>query len=201
MGSLSKHNLGTYILKHGLTSFAETGLYKGEGLEYAASFPEFTSLVSIDIEQKWYELGIEKFNCDPRITILLGDSIFMIEEMLDTLDGPTLWWLDAHLPESHIGGGDPTFEGNKIYGGLTTFPLESELRDIGQLRDFSSDVFIIDDLRIYEDADYRWGSWKKEQKARYTDPGASTFIDEILGKTHNIERSLDDHGYAVAEPK
>jgi hypothetical protein len=200
MGDLKNHDLEPYIRRCGLTSFAETGLYKGDGLKYAAGF-SFTTLVSIDIESEWYELGLKMFKDDYRVHLLLGDTSSSMEEIIAVLDGPTLWWLDAHLPESHIISGRPVFDGNKKYGGVTTFPLESELRSIGELRDFSGDVFIIDDLRIYEDADYRWGPWKKEEKAKYTDPGSSSFIDDILGETHNIERSLNDHGYAVAEPK
>lgn len=199
MGSLKTHKVKNLIDEYKLTAFVETGLYKGEGLEHAAGFSDFESLVSIDILEQWILKGQKKFKDDSRIHLLLGTSFSMLKESAPLVEGHrVLWWLDAHLPESCMGN-RMVFKGNKIYDDETTFPLERELEAILSTHDFQKDVFLMDDLRIYENGDYDWGNWNT--KGRYNDPGNADFVERLLGDTHTVMKGTLDHGFIKAVPK
>lgn len=201
MGSLKNHDVGSLVEKHGLLAFVETGLYLGEGLAHAQTFPQFEKLVSLDIHVKWIVEGQEKFN-DPRITLLIGSSLDVLPKVLELVgDRPVLWWLDAHLPELST---EKHFDrkrepqGNKVFDDNTTFPMQGELEIITTRRDFARDVFLMDDLRMYENDSFGWGSWKHRDKYN---PGNSDFVETLLGETHTITRGLEEHGFLVAVPK
>lgn len=197
MGSLSTHPIASLVGEYALTAFVETGLYKGEGLTFAAKLP-FKRLVSIDILQQWVDKGKETFKGDARVELLQGNSFDVMPEALELVKGHrVLWWLDAHLPEACIDN-KMEFTGNKIFNDEMTFPLQGELETIAKERDISGDVFLIDDLRIYEDGDYTWGNWKT--KGNYNDPGDISFVSTLLGKTHTIEKGTKDHGFLRAMP-
>jgi hypothetical protein len=200
MGSITKHDIAGYIEKYDLSAFVETGLYKGNGLTHAATFPQFQKLVSIDILPQWIKRGLKLFAADKRITLLLGNSFEVLPEALAVVEGhSTFWWLDAHLPESCMDKqGKMEFEGTELYDDSTTFPLAKELEVI-LTRDISHDVFLIDDLRIYENGNYYFGNWKTRDK--YNAPDGADFVEELLGDTHTIARGNAEHGFIIAEPR
>ena len=208
MGNLHRFDLASMTKDFGLKGFVETGTYRCAGLRNAAHF-DFEKIVSIDINEEWINRAREVEEQDPRITLLLGSSHSMLPKAVEIVgDRPTLWWLDAHLPEAcsdtsdqHIHG-RLVYGGNKEFDGKSTFPLEAELDVIvNSGRDFSNDVMLMDDLRIYESGAFTWGNWDSEEKKLYDAPRSGNFIDDLLRKTHDVFRDLRDHGYAVALPK
>jgi hypothetical protein len=76
--------------------------------------------------------------------------------------------------------------------------LEKEVRTIKQHRDTTKDVFIIDDLRVYEDNNYSDGNWPL--KSQVGGDGID-FIFELFQDTHNIERDLRHQGFLIITPK
>ncbi len=207
MGNLREHPIGDWIEQYGLTAFVETGTYRGVGLYHAQQQP-FEKLVSIDINEVWIERQ-RVFEKDSRIKLLLGSSFQMIPEAIKIVgDRPVLWWLDAHLPEpcadesNQFLTGRLKYEGNKIYGDDETFPLQKEIEAIvNSDRDHSRDVFLIDDMRVYETGDYGWGNWDPEEKKLYEAPEDATFVDRLLASTHEVKRDQRDHGYGIGFPK
>jgi hypothetical protein len=110
------------------------------------------------------------------------------------VNGNVLFFLDAHFP-----GADFHYES---YTSVTDYnirlPLKRELETISALRDISKDVFIIDDLRVYEDNDYSDGNWPLRSVAG---GNGIDFVYQIFEKTHNIQKDLRHQGFLIITPK
>ena len=80
--------------RYGVRIFVETGTYRGETV--AALAPHFERLYSVELHEGNFSYSRDRFADDPRITILHGDSAARLRDILDELDQPALFWLDAH---------------------------------------------------------------------------------------------------------
>jgi hypothetical protein len=192
MGALHHHNIQEYIENYKLSNYVETGTGMGECLQHALQF-NFENLYSVEIYPKVFE-SVEKKFVDTKAKVLLGNSFEVLPEILKTLDGDVLFFLDAHFP-----GADfhyETYTSTADYD--TRLPLEKELRTIKNNRDISKDVFIIDDLRVYEDNNYGDGNWPLRQQAG---GDGISFIYEIFEHTHNVDRDLRYQGFLIITPK
>ena len=113
---------------------------------------------------------------------------------MDKLNGNVLFFLDAHFP-----GADFHYE---TYTSVTDYdtrlPLKKEIEAIVNNRNIKNDVFIIDDLRVYEDNEYSDGNWPLRKIAG---GDGIDFIFDLLGNTHNIERDLRYQGFLIITPK
>jgi len=188
VGKLSKFNIADLKLKYDLTAFVETGTWKGDAVEFARTLG-FGNIYSIELHTDFWEKACQKFAAFPYIKILQGTSIDNISSILSLiLPNKTLWWLDAHLHDTY--GLDKAM--------TDRFPLEKELQLISRSRDISGDVFIIDDLRIYEDGNFACGLCPK---AHQNPVRGIDFVFTSLGKTHTIMRRYEDEGYIVCLPK
>lgn len=113
--------------------FIETGLYKGRGLRraLAAGFPK---IYNIEIENEHINtIAAELPNVveSGRVTLIHGDSAVELPKLLQTIDEPCTFWLDAHW------GGKRGHQG----------PLLAEVQAI---REHGRDdhIVLIDDLRM-----------------------------------------------------
>jgi hypothetical protein len=197
MGLLSTWPIYQIQSSYKLNNFVETGTWKGDGLLHAMRFP-FKRLWSVELQpdlcRKARDRMVLERPCDERWSILRGDSRTYIEVIVGCLKGPTLWWLDAHLPERY---GDP--------GDAPKLPLEDEILSIVNSNyDHSGDVFIIDDWRLYSTEEFANGPFKYTQPDGRVTLGPigtpDAFID-ALGKTHLCEIQQRHEGYLVARPK
>lgn len=192
MGALYQHNIGDYISKYNLLNYVETGTGMGDCLQHALTF-DFQNLFSVEIYPKVFETVSRKFH-ETKAKVLLGNSYEILPEILNDLEGNTLFFLDAHFP-----GADFHFE---TYTSTTDYdtrlPLEREVKTIKNVRNISKDVFIIDDLRVYEDNTYGDGNWPLRAQAG---GNGIEFIHEIFGETHNIEKDLRHQGFLIITPK
>ena len=194
MGSINKFDLSDYMNKYNSKYFIETGTYKGDGLSYAKSF-KFDKIFSIEILEEFHNMNIVRFKDDKNITLINKNSVDGLKEILTKNNiGNTIFWLDAHLPSfySNEYGTDYTIEKDIL------IPLEEELNIIINNKDISNDVFIIDDLRIYERGNFRNGEWLDVISSGFE---GINFINKILSETHNITKSYDDEGYIICLPK
>lgn len=192
MGSIRRHDVGSYIKQYGLKNYIETGTGIGECLSFAMEFP-FEQIHSIEIYEQIYNDAKEKFSSE-NLTLHNGNSYEKLPEILKSVKGGTLFFLDAHFP-----GVDFHFES---FGSETdkdkSLPLEQELITIKANFDTSESVFVIDDLRIYEDGPYTGGNWSDRHK--YGGDGIE-FIYNLFGNTHEITKDFNDQGYIVITPK
>jgi len=59
-------------------------------------------------------------------------------------------------------------------------------------------VFILDDLRIYEDGPYEYGNWD----LRKFIPNLNLdFLNDIVSKTHTISKDMRHQGFLILTPK
>jgi hypothetical protein len=204
MGRISDWPISDLKEKYNLKIAIETGTYKGGGARHLSKI--FDKVYTIELMEATF--NCVNFSREPKILDFLGKSTDVLPEILkDNLDVSTLFWLDAHLP---------SFYGHTQDAG-TELPLEEELSLIIKHKDVSNDVFIIDDLRIYEDGPYAHGNWSSTllpdgffaifdkggmRAISKTDPvgGGIDFIYDLFQKTHSIEKDYRSEGYLALKP-
>ncbi|AOY81589.1 hypothetical protein BJP36_18375 [Moorena producens JHB] len=115
--------------------FVETGTYKGHGIA-AALASGFPKIYSIEVSQEFYEHSVQRFKSEiaqGTVEILLGDSLSCLAEVIQTIDRPITFWLDAH---ETLG-----------YQGKKSCPLYEELDAIAN-HPIKNHTILIDDLRL-----------------------------------------------------
>lgn len=118
----------------GVSTFVETGTYLGKTTALLAETCE--RVVTIEVDPTLYERAAELFRERPGIEVLLGDSGELLPKVLETLTGPTLFWLDGHYSMGVTGMG------------ATTAPIELELRAVLD-HPVKEHVIVIDDARMF----------------------------------------------------
>jgi hypothetical protein len=193
MGAIYHHDVSSYIKKYDLEYYVETGTGQGDCLTFALKH-KFKGFYSVEIYPQIYEIAKNKFKNFVNCEILQGNSYEKLPEILTQLEGNILFFLDAHFPgaDFHF----ETYDSTKDYD--TRLPLKKELETIKINRSNNKDVFIIDDLRVYEDNNYTDGNWslRKEVGGDGID-----FVYELFGQSHNIEKDLRYQGYLILTPK
>ena len=119
-------------------NFVETGTYKGVTTRDASRL--FRHVYTIEIMESLYnesratsdQQGIQN------ITYYLGDSLKTLPRIVDELNGPTLWFLDAHQSGCDTGN-------NGINVPLLQ-ELDIILNSIGR---YYPSIFVLDDLRLF----------------------------------------------------
>jgi hypothetical protein len=187
------------IRRYDIQNFVETGTGKGDTLDYVLGVLKqldgFRQIISIELEPVIAQMARDRF-AESSFTcqILQGDSPVELAEHVPTLYGNTLFFLDAHFPgaDFHLKGymDEPS---NEI-----RLPLEREINAICLGRDCKNDVFIIDDLRIYEIDNFEMGNISKEDGALHTGLG---FVYNRFNETHEFYKSLNFSGFLVLLPK
>lgn len=121
--------------------FIETGSYAGDGIRNAI-FAGYKKIYSVELTDRYYQYCKNYFKYNDNVVLLQGDSVALLPSILDKLDEPATFWLDAHYS-----GGETSF--NNILS-----PLMQELEIISK-HSIKSHTIIIDDLR----------EWKEEYPA------------------------------------
>lgn len=83
-----------YIKKLSPAVFIETGTYKGK-MVYAVQ-PYIKEIYSIELSEAYYKKAQERFAGYPGIHILHGQSSQVLPKILEGINKPCLFWLDAH---------------------------------------------------------------------------------------------------------
>ena len=194
MGSLSSFDkISRPLLRKNLDVFVETGTGHGISLDYARKFP-FKELFSIEIVEELVVKARKRFDFDSRITILHGESVAVLAELLPSIsDRDIFFFLDAHWP-----GLDFKIQHEKKSDLEIALPLQKELDLIAKLGNGKS-VIVIDDLRIYVDGRFKSGLLKKGDVPVFHE---SRMLDiRAFEATHNSYLSFDDDGYMLITPK
>lgn len=193
MGAIYQHNVEHYINKYNLEYYVETGTGEGTCLSHVLNFP-FKKYYSVEIYKQVYDNVLPKFINNEKCNLILGNSYEVLPNILKETDGNILFFLDAHFP-----GADFHYE---TYTSVTDYdtrlPLKREIETIVNNRDVKNDVFIIDDLRVYEDNEYTDGNWGLRGVAG---GDGIDFVFDLLDKTHVINRDLRYQGFLIITPK
>ena len=194
MGNLARFDLSRYASTYGLNVLVETGTFRGHGVEAALS-AGFERIISIEIIDQYFNENVERFKDRPNVEILKGHSANVLGQVAGCIEGDVLFWLDAHFP-----GADGGLAGfNAEPDESVRCPLEKELEAIRLHRPDRNDVFLIDDLRLYEPGDYQEGSLPAD--VRPPDKSGIDFAVALFGKTHHFVRLPFDEGYLLILPK
>ena len=184
-----KNVLDFYDIKN----FVETGTGIAEVVRSVHDVDSSLNIHTIEVVPEIYDQNKIKFSYLKSVNWHLGQSAEVLGEVVPTLEGNTLFWMDAHFPGADFGlssYGDEKDMDKRL-------PLKRELESIVQSRDVSNDVFVIDDLRIYEDGPFETGNW--DERTKYGGDGIG-FIEEMFEKTHYIGRSYNAQGSVILFP-
>ena len=184
-----KNVLDYYDIKN----FVETGTGQAEVVRSVYEANEDLNIHTIEVVEEIFDQNKIKFSYLKDVSWHLGTSFKILPEILPTFDGNTLFWMDAHFPGADFGFssyGDEKDMDKRL-------PLKRELESIVQSRDVKNDVFVIDDLRIYEDGPFETGNW--DERTKYGGDGIG-FIEDIFEDTHYIGRSYNAQGSVILFP-
>jgi hypothetical protein len=194
MGSINRFNLNKIIKEYNAVYFFETGTGDGTGIEYAVKSP-FQKIISTEIIPQLAKKASKKFRAFGNVSILEGDSIKALAEELPKLDSNCVFWLDAHFPGADAGLKE--YDATNDEG--IRLPLEREVKLIKQIRVAYNDVFIIDDLRIYENGLYQHGNAPADTRPRFA--RNIDFIRQQFSQSHLINKLYLDEGYLLLLPR
>jgi len=128
-----RERLGAYAER--FQNFVETGTYLGETAEAMASI--YKRVYTIEIHEPLYNEVGERFSDRANLKRFLGDSTTVLPEVVRQLDGPAVFWLDAHYSGPKTGR-----------AGKSATPIEKELASI--FSDARKDhLILIDDARLF----------------------------------------------------
>lgn len=120
----------------GAVNLVETGTWKGDTVR--ALQPRFDRLISIELVEALARRVAREHRRCPNVQIVVGDSAVRMPEVVASLSGPTVFWLDAH----YSGG---------VTGGDGQVPIYAELDRVMAFKD--KHVVIIDDMRCFDGTD------------------------------------------------
>jgi hypothetical protein len=123
---IAEANLG------GIKNFVETGTYEGDTVSRVMG--SFENIYSIELGKDLAEKCRERFKDYEKVKILQGDSATELPKIVESLNGPAVFWLDAHVSTDTAMGKEAT-------------PIKEELKCI--LRSEFKHVIMIDDARDF----------------------------------------------------
>jgi len=180
--------IGELKSKYNINNFVETGVYLGASVEIAYN-SGFTSVYSCDIDNGHVSNARSKF---PHANIFSGDSITFLKELLPSLNGATLFWLDAHFPEFYnFAYEDPTWK----------MPLFTELQLIKETKvGYQHDVIMCDDMRVMRHPNNPKYVPGELQEYLYIDMDWDAFVNQF-SDTHDYQLLMPDSGAIIWTPK
>ena len=178
---------------YNIDNFVETGTGAAEVVRSISNIKSDLNIHTIEIIEEIFNKNKISNSYLTNVNWHLGQSSEVMPEILPQLEGSTLFWLDAHFPGADFGlasYGDEEDLDKRL-------PLRSELEIIVEGRDVSNDVFVIDDLRVYEDGPFETGNWA--ERNLYGGDGIA-FIEDLFEDTHFVVRSYNKQGFVILLP-
>jgi hypothetical protein len=121
----------------GIRYFVETGTYKGDTTILAAT--NYEHIYTTEIHPVLYKDAVHRMEVEgvENVTMLLGDSVELLSEIVPKVQEGAVYYLDAHLS-----GSDSAFNGKD------QVPMIQELEVILD-GDIERSVIVCDDLRLW----------------------------------------------------
>jgi hypothetical protein len=190
-----RFDINHYKNLYQLDNYIESGTGQGDSLSYMLNF-NFKNYISIEIDAETHQSAIDNFK-NKNCKIINGNSTDVLNDILKTIDGNTLFYLDAHYPGSgKLNWMDKGIDAEKNID--IRLPLEIELSIIIENYPFyKNSVIAIDDLRIYEDGPFDAGNWEDRTKSRLD---GISFIHNMFSNTHNIQKEYTAGGSILLTP-
>ncbi|TMD10620.1 MAG: hypothetical protein E6J02_00480 [Chloroflexi bacterium] len=123
--------LRSYARRYRLKTLVETGTYVGDMVW--ALRRDFATIHSIELSEELYEKARARFSGFEHIHLHHGDSREVLGQVISTLAGPALFWLDGH------------YSGERTARGPVVTPVMSELAHVFGSDRAHAHVALIDD--------------------------------------------------------
>jgi hypothetical protein len=115
--------------------FVETGSFCGDGIQNALD-ANFASITSIELAEHYYKCCCQRFANDHRVSLVLGNSSFILWDLIKNFDAPITFWLDGH------------YSGGDTVKGVSNTPILTELSIIAR-HPIKTHAILIDDIRCF----------------------------------------------------
>lgn len=132
---VKEHAVIQHARRYGIRTFVETGVLFGEML--AAVRPYFDTLYGIELDPSLCQGAQRRFEGQPSIHILEGDSGVVLPRLAKSFTQPVLFWLDGH------------YSGGITAKGTLETPVSAEL-DVLLAHPVRNHVILIDDARCFD---------------------------------------------------
>lgn len=159
-----------YSNKYNMRTFVETGTYLGDMI--SALSRAFDEIHSIELFRPLYEKARLRFATIKNIHLTFGDSSTELANILENLDHPALFWLDAH------------YSGEGTARGHDDSPILNEINRIFECG-MMNHVILIDDASLFNGA--------------YGYPEIDAFKKCVLKKRPNYHFEVSDN-IIILEP-
>ncbi len=116
-------------------TLVETGTFLGDMV--ARTRHLFERVYTIEVDQTLHARAVARFQEDPCVSVLHGDSAHVLPKILDQLTGPAVFWLDGHYSGGSTGKGD-----------LET-PVQTEVELILR-HPIGGHAILVDDARLFD---------------------------------------------------
>jgi hypothetical protein len=83
-----------HLREAGLSTVVETGTFTGEMVH--ALLPVARRIISIELDDRLHAAARRRFEGHEGVQLLHGDSGALLPDVIRSLDGPALFWLDGH---------------------------------------------------------------------------------------------------------
>jgi hypothetical protein len=131
---LKQFTVKDYAYKFDCQILIETGTFEGDMV--SACKNSFKSVFSIELDKYLYECAVDRFRHDLKVKIVHGDSSIKLNEILNGIKSPCVFWLDGHYSA-----------GTTAKGELET-PIAREIELIFD-HPIKEHVILIDDARCF----------------------------------------------------
>lgn len=200
MGQITAFDIGEIVNIFKCTSYVETGTGIGVSLKHAMNF-NFNKFYTVDIDVDLIE-SIKKEITDERVHFYNQKSTDALKQIVKEVvnDESVLFFLDAHFPGADFH--KMTYEESMKLYKKDSMPLEEEIKIIKEARPNKKDVFIIDDLHLYQPGNYQHSNWQLVDLQEQIGVKRSTqFINDLYSSTHEILNYNAHQGYLILLPK
>lgn len=188
MGSLKYHDVHMLRREFGLDLFAETGTHEGFGTMEALSH-NFSRAISIESNPELLAAAhkrISEVYHPERFSLRAIASPDGVDWILEQLDAPTLWWLDAHFPRLYE---DPA-TGDEL-------PLLGEVTKIVRAGR-TKDVILADDMQIWLETSHPFPAELAHMRGRHEEIAR---VVSLLEPTHMVYICREVSGFLLATPR
>jgi len=155
-------------------NFVETGTYLGETT--AAMSGVYRKVYTVEIHQELYRKAADRFAGLDYIHCFHGDSATVLPQIVAQLDGPAVFWLDAHYSGPRTGK-----------AGSRETPIEEELSTIFESESKEHLIFI-DDARLFVGKNSYPKIGRLWKFVRTHSPYSMTVRDDIIRLYRDPER-------------
>jgi hypothetical protein len=172
------------VKNNNVKNFVETGTYKGNSSFWAAI--HFDNVFTIELNKELYEETSSRKDAPKNITFLQGNSKVVLPELVNTLDGQSIFWLDGHWC---MGAGGKEDE----------CPLMNELMAISKTKD---SIILIDDARCFLGPlppPHNANDWPRIDEIfslirNYFPDYTSTIVEDVIvAVPASVKQNLDDY--------